>query len=177
MKFIETSLVGAYLIEPEAHGDERGFLVRTFCADEFASQGLNTSWVQCSTVFNPKAGTLRGMHYQKSPHAEIKLVRCTMGEVQDVIIDLRPDSPTYKRWFSTELTVENRRSIYIPEGFAHGALTMVDHSELLYQMSATYHAESAAGVRWDDSEFDIQWQNSLPLTMSIRDANFPNFLP
>lgn len=157
MIFAQTQLPGVYVIDPEPRADERGFLARTFCVDEFAQASLNTQWVQCSTVFNHKAGTLRGMHYQAAPHGEIKLIRCTAGAVYDVALDVRPHSPTYRQWVAVELSAANRRAIYIPEGVAHGMQTLTDDAELFYMMSAMYHAESARGLRWDDPAFAIEW--------------------
>jgi dTDP-4-dehydrorhamnose 3,5-epimerase len=162
MIFIETLLPGAYLIEVEPRSDERGFLARTFCEEEFAAHGLRTHYVQCSTVLNHKRGTLRGMHFQQPPYAETKVVRCTIGAVYDVIIDLRPESPTFTKWFATELTAENRRSVYIPPGFAHGMQTLVDNSELLYYISEFYHPAAATGVLWDDPAFGIEWVAAPP---------------
>lgn len=157
MIFCETKLPGAYVIDPEPRADERGFLARTFCVDEFAQAGLNTQWVQCSMVLNHTAGTLRGMHYQAEPYGEIKLIRCTAGAVYDVALDLRQDSPAYRQWVAVELSAANRRAIYIPEGVAHGMQTLTDGAELLYMMSAMYHVGSARGVRWDDPAFAIAW--------------------
>lgn len=157
MRFVETGLPGAWVIEAEARGDERGFLARTYCAREFGQLGLCTEWVQCSTVYTVQQGTLRGLHFQRAPHAEVKLIRCTAGAVYDVIVDLRPASPTFRRWFATELTALNRRMIYVPEGFGHGMQTLVDDTELFYMMSAFYEPAAAAGVRWDDPALGIVW--------------------
>ena len=147
MIFTETRLAGAYLIEPERIEDERGFFARTWCRDEFERHGLNPRLVQCNVSYNARRGTLRGMHYQAKPHEEAKLVRCTRGAIYDVIVDLRPDSPTYRQWVAAELTAENRRMLYIPEGFAHGFQTLADETEVFYQMSELFHPESARGVR------------------------------
>src|SRR6266487_3389064 len=157
MIFIETTLKGAFIIEPERLEDERGFFARSFCRKEFEDHGLNPNLVQCSISFNKKKGTLRGMHYQISPHAEAKLVRCTMGAIYDVIIDLRPHLPTFKQWIAVELTAENRQMLYIPEGFAHGFQTLTDNTEVYYQMSQFYYPEYSRGVRWDDPAFGIVW--------------------
>lgn len=171
MKFVETPLKGAFVIELEPIEDERGFFARTFCRREFEEHGLNPNLVQCSISFNRKRGTLRGMHYQVPPHAECKLVRCTRGAIYDVIVDLRDGSPTARKWFGVELSAENRRAIYIPEGFAHGLQALVDDSEVLYEISEFYHAESARGVRFDDPAFGIRWP--LPVAMvSARDRGF-----
>ncbi len=174
MKFVALPLQGAFVIEPEPITDERGFFARTFCREEFVTQGLNPELVQCSVSFNDRKGTLRGMHYQKYPHEEAKLVRCTLGAVYDVIIDLRKDSPTFKRWAGIELSAKNHMALYIPEGFAHGFLTLINGSELYYQMSEIFHPECAAGVRWDDPVFAIEWLGEVSV-MSDRDKNFPDF--
>jgi dTDP-4-dehydrorhamnose 3,5-epimerase len=157
MIFTEMKLKGAYLIEIETREDERGFFARSWCADEFKKHGLNPRLVQCNISFNKKCGTLRGMHYQSAPFAEEKLVRCTMGAIYDVIVDLRIDSPTFKQWVSVELTAENRRMLYVPRGFAHGFQTLMDNSEVFYQMSEFFHPECARGARWDDPAFAIEW--------------------
>jgi len=171
MIFKETKLKGAYIIEIEPIGDERGFFARSFCAKEFEKYGLNSSIAQCNISYNQKKGTLRGMHYQVPPHEETKLVRCTMGAIYDVIIDLRPDSPTFKQWVATELLANNRRMLYIPEGVAHGFQTLEDHTEVFYQISEFYHPESARGIRWDDPNFSIPWPVS-PLIISKRDLDY-----
>ncbi|EIJ43123.1 dTDP-4-dehydrorhamnose 3,5-epimerase [Beggiatoa alba B18LD] len=171
MKFTQTTLAGAYLIEPELRIDERGFFARAWCEQEFTAQGLNPRLVQCNISFNHKKGTLRGMHYQAKPHEEVKVVRCTAGAIYDVIIDIRPDSPTFKSWFAVELTANNHKMLYIPEGFAHGFQTLVDNTEVFYQMSAFYHAESARGIRWDSPLVGIQWLIENPI-ISERDRGF-----
>lgn len=157
MIFRETPLQGAYLIEPELLRDERGFFARTFCRDEFAKHGLNPDLVQCSISYNARKGTLRGMHYQASPHEETKIVRCTAGAIFDVIVDLRPHSSTLRQWFGVELTGGNRRMLYVPHGFAHGFQALVDDSEVFYQMSETFHPECARGFRWNDPAISIAW--------------------
>jgi dTDP-4-dehydrorhamnose 3,5-epimerase len=164
------------MIEPERFEDGRGFFARTWCREEFAAQGLNADLVQCNISFNIQRGTLRGMHYQKPPHAEAKLVRCTQGALYDVVVDLRRDSATYLQWFGTALSAENRNALYVPEGCAHGFVTLEDHTEVLYQMSASYDTASAAGVRWDDPAFSIAWPIA-PTVMSDRDRNYPDFQP
>jgi dTDP-4-dehydrorhamnose 3,5-epimerase len=176
MKFIESELKGAFIIEPEFLEDERGFFARTFCKKEFEKHGLNPSFVQCSISFNRKKGTLRGMHYQISPFEEIKIVRCTMGVIYDVIIDLRPDSKTFMRWIAVELSAENRRMIYIPEGFAHGFLTRVDSTEVFYQMNEFYTPGYARGIRWNDQKFNIKWPDGIRI-ISAKDKNFEDFDP
>lgn len=176
MNFVPLPLQGAFVIEPEPIADERGFFARTFCREEFSAHGLNSNLVQCSVSFNKRKGTLRGMHCQKKPHEEAKLVRCTKGAIYDVIIDLRTDSLTFKRWAGIELSAENHKAIFIPEGFAHGFLTLADESEVFYQMSELFHSECAAGVRWDDPVFAIEWPGDIGV-MSERDKNYPDFRP
>jgi dTDP-4-dehydrorhamnose 3,5-epimerase len=175
MIFTETTLKGAFLIEPERRRDERGFFARTWCQSEFAAAGLQTDWVQCNISFNKERGTLRGMHYQATPYEEAKLVRCTMGAVYDVIIDLRTDSPTYRQWLAAELTSDNRLMLFIPKGFAHGFQTLTDEAEVFYQMSQFYVPEYARGVRWDDPAFKISWPAEKCI-ISEQDRNFPDFL-
>jgi dTDP-4-dehydrorhamnose 3,5-epimerase len=157
VRFHETELPGAFVIEPERMEDDRGFFARTWCVREFADHGLSTDLVQCNVSYNARQGTLRGMHYQVAPHAEVKLVRCTRGSIFDAIVDLRPDSPTFRRWVGVELSAENGRMLYIPGGFAHGFQTLEDGSEIFYQMSTFYHPESARGLRWDDPAVKIAW--------------------
>ncbi|MBI5080618.1 MAG: dTDP-4-dehydrorhamnose 3,5-epimerase [Chloroflexi bacterium] len=159
----KTNLAGAVIVEPERSEDSRGFFARTWCQQEFTEYGLSAAFVQCSISFNKKRGTLRGMHYQAKPFEEAKLVRCTMGAIYDVIIDLRPTSITFQRWVSVELTAENRRALYIPAGFAHGFQTVVDDTEVFYQISEFYHPECARGVRWDDPTFGISWPIENPI--------------
>ncbi|MEK7990352.1 MAG: dTDP-4-dehydrorhamnose 3,5-epimerase, partial [Thiotrichaceae bacterium] len=157
MKFIETILKDAYLIEPELHHDERGFFARTWCQKAFTQWELNPNLVQCNISFNKKQGTLRGLHYQTAPHEEVKLIRCTTGSVYDVIVDIRPNSPTFKHWFGVELSADNRTMLYVPAGFAHGFQTLMDNVEVFYQMSSFYEPASACGIRWDSPLFNIQW--------------------
>jgi len=163
MIFIETKLKGAYIIELEQHVDERGFFARSWCQRELAEHGLDTNLVQCNISLSKTAGTLRGMHYQRTPMAETKLVRCTWGEIYDVIIDLRPTSPTFLQWTAVVLSGENRRMLYVPKGFAHGFQSLVDNTEVFYQMGEFYAPEAAAGVRWNDPLFAIDW----PLPVSL----------
>ena len=179
MILTETSIAGAYVIEPEPAGDERGLFARTFDAEEFASRGLDGRVSQCNTSFNPRAGTLRGLHYQAAPHGEAKLVRCTRGAIYDVAVDLRAGSPSYMRWFAAELSAENRRAFFIPDGCAHGFQTLAPDSEVLYQMSTPYVPGSGRGVRWDDPAFAVQWPDPPPggRTMSERDASYPDLAP
>ena len=162
MIFKETLLHGAYIIEPERIQDERGFFARSFCSNEFKKYGLNEDWVQCNISFNSKKGTVRGMHYQEVPHAEVKLVRCTMGSICDVIVDLRSGSPTYKQHYEVELSAENRKALYIPEGFAHGFQTLSDKAEVFYQMSNYYVPGYAKGIRWNDPSIELMWP--LPIS-------------
>ena len=174
MKFTETPIAGAFLIDIEPVEDERGFFARTYDAGELRRRGLQPHIEQCSVSFNRRKGTLRGMHYQRSPYAETKLVRCTQGGVYDVVIDLRPFSPSFRNWFAAELTAHNHRMLYIPEGLAHGFQTLEDDSEVAYQISEGFRPEAAAGVRWNDPAFAIQWP--LEVTVIVeRDRGFPDF--
>ena len=173
--FTETDLNGAFLIDTEAHEDERGFFARLWCQEEFAAHGLETRLVQCSMSYNKGAGTLRGMHYQAHPWQEVKLVRCTRGAIFDVIIDLRRESPTFTRYFGAELSAANRRMLYIPRGFAHGFQTLEDDTDVFYQMSEFYKPEYARGVRWNDPAFDIRWPDVPVRIMADRDAGYPDF--
>ena len=161
MRFTQSILAGAYLIESEPIIDERGFFARSFCCNEFEAHGLNANWVQCNISFNQKKGTVRGMHFQGVPHEEIKLVRCTMGSIYDVIIDLRINSTTYKQCYGIELSSDNRKALYIPKGFAHGFQTLSDNAEVFYQMSNYYIPNCAKGVRWNDPSFDISWPRPI----------------
>lgn len=176
MRFVAIDLAGACLIELERLEDERGFFARTFCRDEFAAHGLRPAFVQCNVSFNARKGTLRGMHFQAKPHEEAKLVRCTRGAIYDVIIDIRRESSTYKRWIGVELTADDRRMLYVPEGFAHGFQTLADDCEVFYQMSEMHHPQSARGVRWNDPAFAIRWPLADPI-LSERDARYPDFGP
>lgn len=175
MIFTETPLKGAYLIDLELQEDERGFFGRSWCQREFTEHGLNPRLAQCNISFNKKRGTLRGMHYQADPYQEAKLVRCTSGEIYDVIIDLRPDSVTFKKWSAFTLTGNNHRALYIPEGVAHGFQTLAYNTEVFYQMSEFYHPESARGVRWDDPEFNIKWPID-GIIVSEKDKSYPNWI-
>ena len=174
MRFVETGLAGAYVIEIEPLTDARGFLTHTFSAAEFAEHGLSDVFVQCNLSGNPIQGTLRGMHYQAAPHAEDKLVRCSRGAIFDVMLDLRPESSTFKEWRGYELSAENHRAVYIPQGFAHGFVTLTADVELFYQMSREYHSETARGVRWNDPAFDIQWPVAAP-RVAERDNSYRDF--
>lgn len=174
MIFRETKLPGVFEVESERKADERGFFARTWCQTEFAGHGLDSNLVQCSLSFNLRKGTLRGMHYQAAPHAEAKLVRCTRGAVYDVVLDLRSESPTFKQWVAVALTAENRKAVYVPKGCAHGFLTLENESEVSYQMSEFWDAESARGIRWDDPAFQIRWPASVEV-ISERDRTYPDF--
>jgi dTDP-4-dehydrorhamnose 3,5-epimerase len=172
MKFRELPLPGAWLIEPERINDARGFFARVFCEEEFARHGLETRFVQSSISFNRLKGTLRGLHWQAAPHEEVKLVRCTAGAIFDVIVDLRPGSASYRKWTGVELSADNRRTLYVPKGFAHGFQTCVDDSEVHYQISAFHRPDSARGLRWDDPAIDVRWPAS-PTCVSEKDAQYP----
>lgn len=174
MRFHPTRLPDARLVEPEPAADERGFFARTFCAGEFAAQGLPTVFVQHNTSGNARRGTLRGLHFQRPPHAEAKVVTCLKGAIYDVIVDLRPASPTFGRWQGFELTAGNRRSLYVPEGFAHGFQTLADDTEVGYLMTAFYVPEAAAGYRWNDPLLAIAWPLA-PTVLSEKDRTWPPF--
>lgn len=174
MRFLSTAIRDALEIRIEAKSDERGFFARTWCRDEFEARGLDSKLVQCSVSFNSRKGTLRGMHYQEKPYQETKLVRCTQGAIYDVVLDLRPESPTFKRWIAVTLTAENRNMIYVPKGCAHGFLTLEDETEVFYQMSEVYDAASARGVRWNDSAFGITWPEAVKV-ISERDRTYADF--
>jgi|SRR5215471_5397084 len=174
MRFLKTKLPGVLEIRIDAKPDERGFFARTWCQEEFESQGLCGKLVQCSLSFSKRRGTLRGMHYQAVPHAETKLVRCTKGAIYDVVLDLRSTSPTFREWVAVILTAEDRNMVYVAEGCAHGFLTLENESEVTYQMSEFYNAESARGVRWDDPAFQIQWSAKVEV-ISERDRTYPDF--
>ncbi|MCL2384679.1 MAG: dTDP-4-dehydrorhamnose 3,5-epimerase [Alphaproteobacteria bacterium] len=174
MRFFETRLDGARLIDLEPVGDDRGFFSRTFCVREFASQGLETNFVQHSLSHSAKSGTLRGMHFQTPPHGEVKLVECSKGAIWDVIIDIRRQSPTFGQWQGFELTAENHRHLYIPIGFAHGFQTLSDNTEVRYLISEFYEPSAASGLRYDDKAFTISWP--LPVTViSDKDRLWPDF--
>ncbi len=175
MIFTATALEGAYVVELEPREDERGFFARAWCESEFRDHDLSTEIAQCNISFNHKRGTLRGMHYQVAPHAEVKLIRCTRGAVYDVIVDLRPDSPTQTHWIGVDLTAENRRMLYVPEGFAHGYQTLVDETETFYQVSAAYAPEAERGVRWDDPSFSSVWPDPEGAILSEKDSSWPDF--
>jgi len=172
--FIPTKLKGAFIIDPEKSEDDRGFFARSWCCREFEAHGLNPRLVQCNISFSRKRGTLRGMHYQVAPFSEVKLVRCTRGSIYDAIIDLRPESATFKDHTGVMLSLENHKMLYIPEGFAHGFVTLEDSTEVFYQMSEFYAPEHGRGVRWNDPTFEIPWP-LVPTRMSERDRTYPDF--
>ncbi len=174
MKFTPTGIEGTYVIDLEKRADDRGYFARAWCEGEFARQGLNTRIAQVNVGVSTRAGTLRGMHYQLAPHAEAKLARCARGAVYDVAVDLRPESPTFRRWHGCELSAENGRMLYVPEGCAHGYLTLTDDSELMYFTSVPYAPDAARGVRHDDPAFSIAWPVPVK-TISPQDAAWPEF--
>lgn len=174
--FRETKLKGAFVIEPQSFKDERGVFARSYSEQEFKNHGLNPCIAECNISFSINAYTIRGMHFQKPPDAQVKLVRCTKGAVFDVIIDLRPDSPTFKQWIGETLTEENRLLLYVPEGFAHGFQTLKANSEVFYQVSHVYAPQSEGGVRWNDPAFSIAWKAMDGVTINHRDQNYPDFV-
>jgi len=174
--FLPTAIPGAFTLELDRKEDERGYFARTWCKREFEEMGLNTDLAQCNVSYSPRRGTLRGMHWQVAPYGEAKLVRCARGVIWDVIIDLRPESPTYAMHIGVELTADSGRALYIPEGLAHGFVTLTDDCEVFYQMSAYYEPAAARGVRWNDPAFDIDWPVTDPI-LHPRDASYPDFVP
>jgi dTDP-4-dehydrorhamnose 3,5-epimerase len=178
VKLVETPLPGAWVVEPERIGDERGWFARTFDAAIFADHGLDPAVVQANASFNAQRGTLRGMHYQREPHGEPKLVRCVRGRIYDVAVDLRPGSPAYCRWHAVELGADDGRAFFLPRGIAHGFQTLTDDCEIHYLMGAPYVPEAAAGVRWDDPAFAIAWPDpGGERTIADKDLAFPDFEP
>lgn len=175
MIFTETGLSGVYVIDLQERSDERGFFARSFCRHELEAHGLNPEIAQINLALSLKRGTLRGMHYQSAPHREAKLVRCTRGALFDVALDLRPTSPTHKQWFGVELSADNHKAFYIPEGFAHGYLTLADNTELSYQTSDFYFPDCVRGVRFDDAAFAIAWPEEIRV-VSDADRNWPEYL-
>ena len=171
----QTKLNGAYIIEPERFEDERGFFARAWSATELAAVGAVGKFVEANLAFNHKRGTLRGLHWQAAPHGQAKLVRCTRGSVFDVGVDLRPDSTTYGQWTSVELSAANRLMLYVPEGFAHGYLTLEDDSEVLYLVTGDYEPASGRGARWNDPAFGIRWPDVDQVIVNERDSNYPDF--
>jgi dTDP-4-dehydrorhamnose 3,5-epimerase len=172
MRFQATQLNGVFVVDLDRIDDERGFFARSFCEKEFAASGLDAHFVQCNVSYNRLAGTMRGLHFQAEPHGEAKLVRCTMGAIYDVVVDVRVDSPTYLKWFGAEISAENRTALFVPRGFAHGFQTLVDHSEVLYQMSEFFHPESARGIRWNDPAIGVAWP-LRNLVISDKDRAYP----
>jgi dTDP-4-dehydrorhamnose 3,5-epimerase len=177
VRFVPLELEGAYLIQLEPHGDERGLFARTWCRDELTAQGLDVEVAQCSLSRNTHAGTLRGMHFQHPPHAETKIVRCTRGAIFDVIVDLRPGSRTHAAWVGVELSEERGNAMYVPKGFAHGFQTLTDGAEVFYMISTPYEPAASTGVRWDDPGFGIDWPAAPARTISDRDRGWPDYQP
>lgn len=177
MIFNPTPLAGAFVIELEMIADERGFFARTFCRKTFAERGLNPSLVQGNLCYTRYRGTVRGLHFQRAPHGEAKLLRCVAGAVYDVIVDLRPESDTYLGWTGVELSADNRKMFYVPEGFANGYQSLIDHSEVIYQVSQFYTPEAEAGIRWDDPLFGIRWPITEKTIVSDKDRRWPDFDP
>ncbi len=175
MIFTSTRLKDAFVVDPERRRDERGFLARIFCEAELAQHGLATRFVQASTIYTFRRHTLRGLHYQQAPHREVKLVRCTSGGAHVVIVDLRPQSPTYLEWAAFELSPANGRLLYVPEGFAQGYQTLADGTEVAYQMTHEYVPAAARGVRWDDPAFGIEWPAAEHRLISERDRSWPDY--
>lgn len=175
MIFKPLDLPGAFVIEPDRHADVRGYFARTFCEKEFVDQGLEPRISQCSVSFNHRKGTLRGMHYQAAPFEEVKVVRCNRGAIYDVIIDLRPASPAFKKWFGVRLDEENGHMLYIPKGFAHGFQTLLDETEVFYQMSQVFSPQHSRGVRWNDPAFSIEWPEDERIILE-RDQDYPDFV-
>jgi dTDP-4-dehydrorhamnose 3,5-epimerase len=173
MVFSETKLKGAFIINLKRLEDERGFFARTFCQNEFKEHGLNIQIAQANISYNKKRGTLRGMHMQLPPYEESKLIKCTRGAIYDVIIDMRKSSDTYKQWIGVELTAENRQMLYVPEGFAHGFITLKNDAEVSYQMNQFYAPGSEKGFRWNDPAFGIVWPIQQPRVIAEKDKNFP----
>jgi dTDP-4-dehydrorhamnose 3,5-epimerase len=173
--FTELELAGAYVLDPERREDDRGFFARAWCADELAERGLETRLAQANLSYNRRRGTVRGMHMQEPPHAEVKVIRATRGAVYDVIVDLREGSPTRGRWVGVELSAENGRAVYVPEGFAHGYQTLVDDAETFYLVSEFYAPGAERGYRWDDQAFAIEWPQPEGAIVSEKDASWPDW--
>lgn len=177
LTFIDTKLKDAYIVVPERFDDERGFVARVFSALEFTAHRINPPVAECNVSLNTRKHTVRGMHFQTPPYAQAKLVRCSAGAIFDVIIDLRPNSETYKQWMGVELTASNRKLLYVPEGFAHGFQTLEDETEVYYQTSQIYVPENSAGVRWNDLAFDINWPEPQNVIINERDRTYPDYIP
>ena len=177
MKYTETKILGAFIIEPEKMEDERGYFIRGWCKSQFDARGLASNFVQFNISSSKKAGTMRGLHYQIPPHQETKLIRCTKGALYDVIIDLRMKSPTYMQWLGVELRADTYKMLYIPEGLAHGFLTLEDNTEVFYPASQIYYPLSERGIRWNDPNFDIKWPKTDVRILSEKDKNWPDYSP
>lgn len=177
MIFTETHLKDAYIIDLKKIEDDRGFFARAYCQKEFAEHGIELNWAQANLANSKKRGTLRGLHFQKAPYAEAKLMRCIRGAIYDVIVDLRPDSPSYMQWLGVELTAENRRALFVPEGFAHGYLVLEDDSDTFYPTSQFYTPDAEAGVRWNDPAFGIEWPFTDDLIITDKDQSWPDYEP
>jgi dTDP-4-dehydrorhamnose 3,5-epimerase len=177
MRFSETPIRGVFVIDPEPKVDERGSFSRLWCAREFAEHGLTAAFVQCNASSSVRKGTLRGLHYQIAPHGEVKLVRCTRGAVYDVVVDVRPESPTYLRWHGVELSAANKRMLYVAEGLAHGFLTLEDDCEVTYPVSRFHQPDAERGIRWDDPLFAVDWPKTPSLHVSPKDRAWPDFVP
>jgi dTDP-4-dehydrorhamnose 3,5-epimerase len=175
MIFTETELPGAYVLDLERREDQRGFFARVWCIDELRERGLETRIVQASVAFNKRKGTLRGMHMQSAPHEEVKVIRAIRGSLLDVIVDLRPESPTHRHWTAVELSAANGRAVYVPKGFAHGFQTLEDDTETLYLISEFYAPEAERGLRWNDPAFGIEWPDPEHAIVSDKDASWPNW--
>jgi len=176
MNFMDTAVKDAFIIEIEKKTDDRGFFARTWCTNEFEAHGLKGDLVQSNLSFNKRKGTLRGLHYQIRPYEETKLVRCTKGAIYDVIVDLRPHSPTFRQWIGVELTEQNYRMLYVPEGFAHGFQTLEDNTEVVYHVSQCYVPNAEHGIRWDDPTFKIEWPMTEERTISSKDQMWPYYV-
>jgi dTDP-4-dehydrorhamnose 3,5-epimerase len=176
MRFLDTRVAGAWLLEPDVRADDRGFFARLWSRDEFTARGLNSDFVQANNSFSNLRGTLRGLHWQAEPHGEAKLVRCIQGRIFDVIVDMRPASPTYLRWAGAELGADDRRLAYVPEGCAHGYLTLDDRTEVIYAVTAPYAAASERGLRWNDPAVGIEWPMAPPV-LSAKDRAWPDVVP
>ena len=175
MIFKETDIVDAFEVHLEKHGDDRGFFARGFCEQEFKDQGIEFRALQANVAYNRSKNTVRGLHYQIEPHAEKKLVRCVKGAIFDVIVDLRPDSPSFKQWVGVELSAEDRSMLYVPEGCAHGYQTLTDDSEIFYMVSAAYAPEAERGISWNDPEFNIAWKDLGEMIISDKDKNWTTY--
>ena len=175
MTFTKLDISGVWLVTPDIFADDRGSFIRAWVPDEFAAHGLDTAIAQCSMATNHRRGTIRGMHFQTAPYEEVKLVRATHGSIFDVAVDLRADSPTFRKWVGIELSAANRQALYLPQGVAHGYQTLTDNAEVLYFVSAPYMPSHQRGVRWDDGAFGIDWPLGRPTTIHERDASYPDF--